>query len=76
MGTIFYIPPEQIAGEPMDQRADIYSLGIMAYEMVTGKRPFPEENLSDLMEFHLEQEIPGSGRKSRRTFPKSCGLLS
>jgi serine/threonine protein phosphatase PrpC/CRP-like cAMP-binding protein len=58
MGTIFYIPPEQIAGEPMDQRADIYSLGIMAYEMVIGKRPFPEENLSDLMEFHLKQEIP------------------
>ncbi len=58
MGTIFYTPPEQIAGERMDQRADLYSLGIMAYEMVTGKRPFPEENLGDLMELHLEQEIP------------------
>jgi serine/threonine protein kinase len=79
MGTIFYTPPEQIAGEPMDQRADMYSLGIMAYEMATGKRPFPEENLGDLMEFHLEQEIPDPAQivpdlpKELRTFIlKAC----
>lgn len=58
MGTIYYTPPEQLAGEPMDQRADIYSLGIMAYEMVAGRRPFPENNLGDLIESHLEKDIP------------------
>ncbi len=79
MGTIFYTPPEQIAGEPMDQRADMYSLGIMAYEMVTGKRPFPEENLGDLLEFHLEQEIPDPAKiapdlpeKLRTFIVKAC----
>jgi tRNA A-37 threonylcarbamoyl transferase component Bud32/Tfp pilus assembly protein PilZ len=57
-GTLYYMPPEQILGEPVDERTDIYSLGITAYEMITGKRPFPEQNLSKLMDLHIKEDAP------------------
>jgi len=45
-GTPEYIPPEQIVGDPVDQRADIYAMGVLACELVTGRTPF----LGSLME--------------------------
>ena len=57
-GTIFYMAPEQIDGKPVDERTDIYSLGIMMYEMLAGKRPFPSDDLSKVMEWHLKEDMP------------------
>jgi serine/threonine protein kinase len=50
--------PEQIEGKGMDERSDIYSLGIMAYEMVTGRRPYPEEDPAKLMDLHVHEDVP------------------
>jgi len=57
-GTVLYMPPEQIEGNAVDERTDIYSLGISAYEMVTGQRPFPEDDIGALMDMHINQDIP------------------
>jgi eukaryotic-like serine/threonine-protein kinase len=57
-GTVYYASPEQIEGAPVDVRTDMYALGIMAYEMVTGERPYPEQDLGGLLDLHVEQDIP------------------
>ena len=58
LGTVFYMSPEQIEGEILDQRTDIYALGITAFEMLTGKRPFPEDDIGTLMDMHVHEDIP------------------
>ncbi|RUA02719.1 MAG: serine/threonine protein kinase [Deltaproteobacteria bacterium] len=57
-GTAHYMAPEQITGDPVDPRTDIYALGIMAYEMVVGRRPFPERSCQELLELHLSCDVP------------------
>ncbi|MBS3808724.1 MAG: serine/threonine protein kinase, partial [Desulfobacterales bacterium] len=56
-GTIFYASPEQVEGDPVDVRTDLYALGIMAYEMINGKRPFPEDDLTNLLDLHANEEL-------------------
>lgn len=57
-GTVQYMAPEQIIGDPVDARTDIYGLGITAYEMICGKRPYPEDDMNELVKLHLSQDIP------------------
>jgi serine/threonine protein kinase len=57
-GTPFYMSPEQVQCFPVDQRSDIYSLGLVVYEMLTGKRPFEGDDHWKVMEMRANQEIP------------------
>ncbi len=58
MGSVHYFSPEQAKGENVDQRSDIYSLGIVLYEMVTGTIPFEGESALDLAMKHIKSPIP------------------
>lgn len=58
VGTPYYMSPEQLAGEKPDARVDIYSLGIMAYEMVIGRRPFASDNYLELAHMHMNMALP------------------
>jgi eukaryotic-like serine/threonine-protein kinase len=57
LGTPLYMPPEQILGKPSDQRADLYSLGCILYQMVSGRPPFIGENINVVLGAHI-RELP------------------
>jgi len=55
MGSLYYMPPEQVQGTNLDARSDLYSFGVSLYEMVTGSRPFKGQSDYDLMVAQLQK---------------------
>lgn len=58
VGTAQYMSPEQIKGEQLDGRTDLYSLGVALFEMVGGRRPFESESAMTLMMMHVNDPVP------------------
>jgi serine/threonine protein kinase/DNA-binding LacI/PurR family transcriptional regulator len=67
-GTPIYLSPEQIKGETATERSDIYSLGVVLYEMLTGQTPFDGSSVFTIMQAHIS-EPPPSPRKLRPEVP-------
>ncbi|MCI0388312.1 MAG: GAF domain-containing serine/threonine-protein kinase [Acidobacteria bacterium] len=76
MGTPRYMSPEQARGEKMDARTDIFSLGVMLYEMVTGHAPFAGATTGEVIAAILRDEPPPLGRHAPDTPPELERILS
>ncbi len=77
IGTPQYMAPEQIRGEPVDGRTDVYALGAMLYEMVTGRLPFEGPTVMAILSKHLidAPELPTSRRPDLGLPPLLDGLI-
>ena len=63
VGTLEFMSPEQLRGHPLDGRSDIYALGMMSYEMLTGELPFADaKSPTDIIQFHLHKPSPPPSR--------------
>jgi serine/threonine protein kinase len=69
VGTLEYVAPEQITGDPLDERADVYSLGCVLYECLTGQSPFPRATDVALLWAHVHEE-PTPPSQVRSELPK------
>lgn len=70
MGSVQYLSPEQAKGQSTDESSDIYSIGIVLYELLTGHPPFNGETPVSVAIKHIQEELP-SIRKERPSIPQS-----
>jgi Tol biopolymer transport system component len=69
MGTVGYMSPEQVRGQDADHRSDIFSFGVILYEMLSGKRTFAGESAIEVMNAILKEEPPELGETNAKISP-------
>ncbi len=77
LGTAAYMSPEQAKGKPVDKRADVWAFGVVLFEMLTGRRPFAGDDVSDVLASVLAREpqlaaIPDAVPSTVRQVLKAC----
>ncbi|MBC5782439.1 protein kinase [Ramlibacter sp. USB13] len=58
VGTPYYLSPEQALGQGVDARCDIYSLGVLAFELLTGRKPYHANSAQELLRMHVHEPVP------------------
>ena len=76
LGTVRYMSPEQACGAPVDKATDIWSLGVVLYEMVTGHAPFTGDTPGEVMSSILEVEPPPLTSYNKQTLPELQRIIS
>ena len=76
MGTVGYMSPEQLRGRVVDQRSDIFSLGAVLYEMLSGRRAFHGESTADMMSAILKEDPPDLSHANDNISPALDRLVS
>jgi serine/threonine protein kinase len=74
MGTPHYMSPEQVRGRPADGRSDLFSVGVMLYEMVTGERPFEGQSITTIM-YKIVHENPTPPRALDSSIPPGLSAV-
>ena len=74
LGSVSYLSPEQVQRGIADQRSDIYSLGVMAFEMLSGERPFVSDSPIQIAYMHVNEDIPRVSSKNVK-LPKELDEL-
>ncbi|HEX5949961.1 MAG TPA: PASTA domain-containing protein, partial [Actinomycetota bacterium] len=75
-GTVQYLAPEQLQGEPADPRTDLYSVGIVAYELFTGQIPFNAETPMAIAYKHLRDRVPAASARNPAVTPGLDGWIA
>ena len=74
LGTVAYMSPEQAEGKPVDHRSDVFSLGIILYEMATGDRPFKGDTKLSVMS-SIVKDVPASITELNAKLPRHLGRI-
>jgi serine/threonine protein kinase/predicted Zn-dependent protease len=75
VGTVLYMSPEQALGDPLDARTDVFSLGLVFYEMITGRRAFDGRSTTAIVDSILHASPPGLDSKDVSTIPRELRRL-
>jgi DNA-binding NarL/FixJ family response regulator/tRNA A-37 threonylcarbamoyl transferase component Bud32 len=76
IGTPYYVSPEQAQGMPVDEKSDLYNLGLLLYEMLTGEKPYLGDTASALLFQHVHSPVPELPQELARFQPLLAGLMA